>query len=56
MLGISLDEDGADAIKPFLVKNPINYHVGSCLGAHQDLLTSWINSRSPSSSTAKARS
>lgn len=28
VLGISLDEDGADAIKPFLVKNPMNYTVG----------------------------
>jgi thiol:disulfide interchange protein DsbD len=28
VLGISLDEDGADAIKPFLVKHPMNYTVG----------------------------
>jgi thiol-disulfide isomerase/thioredoxin len=28
VLGISLDEDGAEAIKAFLVKNPMNYTVG----------------------------
>ena len=28
VLGISLDEDGADVIKPFLIKNPIHYPIG----------------------------
>ncbi len=28
VLGISLDEDGADAVKPFLDKHPMNYTVG----------------------------
>jgi thiol:disulfide interchange protein len=28
VLGISLDEDGADVIKPFLARNPMNYTVG----------------------------
>jgi thiol-disulfide isomerase/thioredoxin len=28
VVGISLDEDGADAVKPFLDKHPMNYTVG----------------------------
>ncbi len=28
VVGISLDEDGAESIKPFLVNNPMNYTVG----------------------------
>jgi thiol:disulfide interchange protein DsbD len=31
VVGVSLDEDGADAVKPFLAKNPIKYTIG--LGA-----------------------
>ena len=27
VIGVSLDEDGADAVKPFLAKNPMEYLV-----------------------------
>ncbi len=36
VVGVSLDEDGAEAVKPFLAKNPMDYQVALGADAAKD--------------------